>query len=96
MVTEIYLEQQTRKEKLFQENVYPIWDFKGNKILSACEIYNVWNKNLNPEAAIGRKGVRACVCEGKGEGCIPFSGSLISLLEAIGFIYFTIFKDKIN
>ena len=37
-----------------------------NRILSACEIYRVLNKNLNPEAAVRKKSVcvcvRACVC----------------------------------
>ena len=53
-----------------------------NRILSACEIYRVLNKNLNPEAAVRKKSVCVCacvclcvcVCEGKGVGSIPFTG----------------------
>ena len=33
-----------------------------NRILSACEIYCVLNKNLNPEAAVRKKSVCACAC----------------------------------
>ena len=32
-----------------------------NRILSACEIYCVLNKTLNPEAAVRKKSVCVCV-----------------------------------
>ena len=69
-----------------------------NRILSACEIYRVLNKNLNPEAAVRKKSVCVCACvclcacvSVREMGWVPFL-----LLEVIGFIYFTVFKDKIN